>query len=158
MLITFDVMEHENAAIAERKVFDGAFQNYTVDRARQILVCGSNFLRLAILSVGLQSLFERNLTESWGWRRQTVSFTAFAAITSQLRLSRPRLRSGPSSPASCCGRRSAGRQSSTHPRASRPKAWQANLPPTFPPLHITPGSMPDAASKFKRNSKKAGSR
>jgi hypothetical protein len=32
------------------------------------------------------------------------------------------------------------------------------LPPTFPPLHIMLGSMPDAASKFKRNSKNAGSR
>jgi DNA topoisomerase-3 len=56
------------------------------------------------------------------------------------------------------GRRNAGRQSSTHPRASRPRVWQPNLPRTFPLLHITLGSMPGAVSKSRRSSRRAGSR
>src|SRR5207249_1210416 len=72
---------------------------------------------------------------SWGWCSRPASFTASGAPTSRLRLLRPRPPNGPSSPANCYGRRSAGRPSSTHPYTPTRKQAQslaAELASSFP--------------------------
>jgi hypothetical protein len=63
VLVAFNVMQHENAPMAGMQAFDGAFQNYAVDRASKNLILGTNVLLWAILFGRLQSLFEGNIWE-----------------------------------------------------------------------------------------------
>ena len=64
VLISFNVVQHEDDAIAGRKAFDGAFENHTVDGTRKNLVLRTEVLLRTTFFVGLQSFFERNLRES----------------------------------------------------------------------------------------------
>jgi hypothetical protein len=60
VLEAFDVMQHEDHAVAGRKRGDGAFQRDAVDRTGEVRVAGAEVALGSVVFAGVDGLFERD--------------------------------------------------------------------------------------------------